>query len=267
MTWEPKFKVGDFIYFRDKISKITSINKTNIRADADYKLDGRPEDLSLVEDGLYKSHCKIDHTGQKRVNVIIQPAMATENDEYYECPPPYTVKGGYHKSHLKLKSKKSKNRKSKSSKSSKSSKHPKNVKRNKKTKKNMKKMKGVDIKYDNDIKNKFETNHKLNIKMINNAIISDIDADYIIQDPNISDKYIKEKIFLTLRNKIKFTIITRDQIDYQIRLENDENLYKYTNIQPSSSEFSTLPDNCIAIILHFTLDQLKKYIFPNSDEN
>ena len=73
-------------------------------------------------------------------------------------------------------------------KSSKSSKHPKNVKRNKKTKKNMKKMKGVDIKYDNDIKNKFETNHKLNIKMINNAIISDIDADYIIQDPNISDK-------------------------------------------------------------------------------
>ena len=155
-------------------------------------------------------------------------------------------------------------------KSLKSSQRSKNLRKNKKTKKNMKKMKkmkGVDIDYDkDDIKNKFEKNHKLDIKMIKNINISNSDVDYIINE-NGEEYILPDKINITLRLDAPFTIKSGDQINYQIRLENDKNLYKYTNIQPSTSDLSTLPENCIAIEVKFTLDDLKTYIFPNSDEN
>ena len=102
--------------------------------------------------------------------------------------------------------------------------------------------------------------------MIKNVIIPNIDVDYIINEND--EEYISSNtINITLRLNAPFTIKSGDQINYQIRLENDENLYKYTNIQPSTSDLSTLPENCIAIEVKFTLDDLKTYIFPNSDEN
>lgn len=249
-NYKQKFKEGECVNFRGENRKIKSIDiyKNKKKYESDYNFeDGSFTDIETVEDGFHRVHTKRNHTGETPVYVDIEPAVKID------CP--HNLKGGKSKISRNVKRKKSSKFSKKLSKKIK-------LRRNKKTRNNMKKIKGVDIKYNNTIKNKFKSNKQLHIIMIKNINIVNINVEYIINEND--DQYIeKSKRDIMLKINAPFIITTGDQINYQIRLENNDNLNKYTNI-PNNDDIS-LPQNCIAIELIFTLDELKKYIFPNSD--